>query len=60
MREITLNSKNYQLAPGSLITKRAINPFKGKLGAAGGLEYSDFSSASLEEYHDFRNGIGED
>ena len=58
MREITLNSTNYKLAPGSEIIQRAINPFKGKLGAAGGLEYSDFSSASLEEYHDFRNGIG--
>lgn len=58
MRSIILNGTSYKLSPESTITKRAINPFKGKLGAAGGLEYSDFSSASLEESFDFRNGIG--
>jgi len=60
MREINLAAVAYQLAPGSRIIKRAVNPFKGRLGSSGSLEYSDFSSASIEEYHDFRNGIGRD
>ena len=58
MRQINLNGIFYALAPNSNIVQRAVNPFKGKLGGTAGLEFSDFSSASIEEYHDFRNGIG--
>jgi len=58
MREIRLNSKQYKLAPDSDITKRQLNPFRGKLGSTGTLEFDDFGNASLEEYHDFRGGIG--
>ena len=58
MREIVINGKAYQLAAGTEIEKRQLNPFKAKLGSAGGLEFSDFGVASMEEYHDFRSGIG--
>ena len=58
MRQVNLAGVFYKLAPRTRVTERAINPFKGRIGGAGGLEYSDFSSASLEEYFDFRNGIG--
>ena len=56
MRQILLNGKYYEVV--GEVLQRAINPFKGKLGSSGGLEYSDFGAASIEEYHDFRNGIG--
>ena len=58
MRQVLLNSVYYKLAAGTDIIKRALNPFRAKLGTAGSLEFSDFSQASMEEYHDFRNGIG--
>ena len=58
MREIRLNSVQYKLTSGSEIIKRQLNPFKGKLGKTGGLEFDDFGQASVEEYHDFRGGIG--
>lgn len=54
-RKINLNSIYYDVIGDTL--KRPINPLKGKLGSAG-LEYSDFQKAQLEEWHDFRNGIG--
>ncbi|MAF43107.1 MAG: hypothetical protein CMI54_02910 [Parcubacteria group bacterium] len=56
MRTIVLNAKSYKVT--GEITQRAINPFRGKLGGTGSLEFSDFGQASIEEYHDFRNGIG--
>ena len=56
MREIRLNSKNYQITDE--IIRSAINPFRAKLGATGTYEFSDFSQASLKEYSDFREGIG--
>ena len=55
MREINLNGKYYKIH--SDIIQRRLNPWKAKIGA-GGLEYSDFQQAELEEYFDFRNGIG--
>uniref|UniRef100_A0A6M3LFG7 Uncharacterized protein n=1 Tax=viral metagenome TaxID=1070528 RepID=A0A6M3LFG7_9ZZZZ len=55
MREINLAGKYYKIH--SDIVQRRLNPWKAKIGA-GGLEYSDFSQAELEEYFDFRNGIG--
>ena len=58
MREIRLNSVQYKLTSGSEVIKRQLNPFKGKLGKTGGLEFDDFGQASVEEYHDFRGGIG--
>ena len=58
MREIVLGGRAYKLADGSRIIKRQLNPFKAKLGSTGSTEFSDFSEASLEEYHDFRGGIG--
>ncbi len=58
MREVNLAGVQYPIT-GS-IDQRRINPFKARLGAPGSLEYQDFQNASLEEYHDFRNGIGRD
>jgi len=55
MRQISLNGVFYPIH--SDIISRRINPWKAKLGA-GSLEYSDFSQAEMEEYFDFRNGIG--
>ena len=56
MRQVLLNGTYYQIH--SDIQQRRINPWKAKLGGGAGLEYSDFSQAELEEYFDFRNGIG--
>ena len=58
MLQILINDKYYELAPGSKVQQRQLNPFKAKLGSSGGLEFSDFGEASLEEYHDLRGGIG--
>ncbi len=58
MNEIRLNGTQYKLPPGARIIKRQLNPYRAKLGSSGGLEFSDFGEASLEEYHDFRGGIG--
>lgn len=55
MRQINLNGVYYPIH--SDIIQRRINPWKAKLGG-GSLEYSDFSQAEMEEYFDFRNGIG--
>lgn len=55
MREIRLNGKQYKIS--GEIVQRALNPWKAKV-VSRGLEYSDFSQAELEEYHDFRSGIG--
>ncbi len=55
MREINLAGKQYKVV-GDLV-KRAINPWMAKV-SSGSREFSDFTSAQLEEYHDFRNGIG--
>ena len=55
MRTIDLNGTNYKIV-GDII-KRAINPWKANI-TSGGREFSDFSQAEIEEYHDFRNGIG--
>ena len=55
MRQIVLNGVNYKIS--SDLLQRRINPWKAQLGS-GSLEYADFSQAELEEYHDFRNGIG--
>ena len=56
MREVNLAGVQYKIT-GEII-KRAINPWKASLGNTAGREYSDFGQAELEEYHDFRNGIG--
>jgi len=56
MREIVLNGVHYQYV--GEIRPRQIQPWKPALRGTGGLQYSDFSQASMEEYHDFRNGIG--
>ena len=56
MREILLNGVPYQIK-GEVVT-RAINPFKSALGNTGSREFSDFTTAEVEEYHDFRDGIG--
>ena len=53
-RTILLNSISFEIKD---IVQRAINPWKAKV-VSRGLEYSDFSQAELEEWHDFRNGIG--
>lgn len=58
MREIYINAKHFKLADNTDILEQILNPFKAKLGGSGDLEYSDFSRASMEEYHDFRSGIG--
>lgn len=58
MRQILLNGTYYELAPKSEIVHRAISPWKAKVISRGSREYDDFSEAELEEYHDFRNGIG--
>ena len=50
-----LAGKNYKIT-GEII-KRAINPWKASIESLG-REYSSFQNASLEEYHDLRNGIG--
>ncbi len=55
MREINLNGKFYEVKDE--IIKRAVSPWIAKV-SSGGTEYSDFSTAELEEYFDFRNGIG--
>ena len=55
MREILLNGNYYQVH--SDLHESRINPWKAKLGGAS-LEYADFSQAELEEFFDFRNGIG--
>ena len=54
-RKINLNDVYYPII-GDLL-KRSISPWSAKI-ASGAREYSDFSQASLEEWHDFRNGIG--
>jgi hypothetical protein len=58
MKQILLNSKYYKLAPRSDIIKRSLTPWKAKVISRGSREYDDFSQAEIEEYHDFRNGIG--
>jgi len=55
MRRVNLNGVYYDIV-GDVI-QRPISPWKPRLGS-GGLEYSDFSQAEMEEYHDFRGGIG--
>jgi len=55
MRQVLLNGVYYKVH--SDIIQRRINPWKAKLGS-GSLQYSDFSSAELEEFYDFRNGLG--
>ena len=55
MREINLAGVQYRVT-GDII-KKAVSPWNAKI-ASGSREYSDFSQASLEEYHDFRGGIG--
>lgn len=55
MREINLAGVQYKIQ-GDVI-KRAINPWMAKI-SSGAREYSDFTQAQLEEYHDLRNGIG--
>ncbi len=55
MREVNLNGKQYKIS-GEII-KRAINPWKAAI-TSGSREYSSFQNAELQEYHDFRNGIG--
>ena len=55
MKQILLNGV-YREIKGE-ITHRAINPWMAKVGS-GGTTYKDFSQAELEEYYDFRNGIG--
>ena len=59
MREILLNGTYYKLAPKSDILKKTVNPWKAAIKQTGTLEYSDFSNAEFEEYHDFRNGVGQ-
>jgi len=55
MREIRLNGVQYEVK--GEITKRAVSPWMAKV-SSGSKTYSDFSTAALEEYYDFRNGIG--
>ena len=55
MRQINLNGTFYEVKDD--IRKSAVSPWIAKIGS-GVTEYSDFSTAALEEYHDFRNGIG--
>ena len=55
MRQINLAGVFYPIH--SDIRTRRINPWKAKLGA-GSLTYSDFQNAEMEEFYDFRNGIG--
>lgn len=57
MRQINLNGTFYEIQ-GDII-KRAVSPWMAKV-SSGSKEYSDFSQAALEEYHDFRNGIGKE
>jgi len=56
MRQVNLNGVFYSIH--SDIQQRRISPWKAKLGSSSGVLYSDFSQAELEEYFDFRNGIG--
>jgi len=55
MNQVLINGVYYPIH--SPINTRRINPWKASLGS-GSREYSDFSQAELEEYYDFRNGIG--
>ena len=55
MRKINLNGVLYTIK--GEITKRAISPWMAKV-SSGSREYSDFSQAQLEAYHELRNGIG--
>lgn len=55
MRQILLNGKYYKIQ-GDII-KRAVSPWMAKV-SSGSREFSDFSQVQLEEWHDFRNGIG--
>jgi len=55
MREIILDGKTFAIAGD--IARRNINPFTVKIGS-GSTEFSDFSQASLREWHDLRGGIG--
>jgi len=56
MRQVNLAGVQYKIVGD--ITQRPINPWKAAIRQSGGLEYSDFSQAEVEEYYDFRNGIG--
>uniref|UniRef100_A0A6M3K386 Uncharacterized protein n=1 Tax=viral metagenome TaxID=1070528 RepID=A0A6M3K386_9ZZZZ len=55
MNQVLINGVYYPIH--SPIITRRINPWKAQLGS-GSLVYSDFQNAELEEYFDFRNGIG--
>jgi len=54
-RIVCLNNVFYEIR-GDII-QRALNPWMAKV-SSGATTYQDFSQANLEEYHDFRNGIG--
>ena len=56
MREIRLNNTQYRITDDP-ITKRSINPWKAPI-VGGSKEYSSFQQSDMEEWHDFRNGIG--
>jgi len=56
MREINLAGKQFRIV--GEVDQRPINPWKAAIRQSGTLEYSDFSQAEIEEYYDFRNGIG--
>ncbi len=55
MREIVINDKRFEIV--GEITKLPINPWTAKITGAG-LEYSSFQGVNIEEWHDFRSGIG--
>ena len=55
MREIVLDSKRFEIVGD--IQRRNINPWRVAIDT-GPTGYSSFSSASVEEYHGMRGGIG--
>ena len=55
MRSVVLNGVHYDILGD--ITKHRINPWTAKI-SSGSREYDHFQNVSMEEWHDFRGGIG--
>ena len=55
-RQVNLNGTFYQIKDD--LIHKTIYPWKAQVRSTGSREFSDFSSAEMEEWHDFRNGIG--
>ncbi len=58
MEQILINGVYHKLASNTKVIQRAISPWKAKVLSGGSREFSDFSEADIEEYHDLRGGVG--